>query len=328
MDGHDADPTTSARADVARATLRARHSLRALLLDWLLRMLVRPLLRGATDLVAVRHSMQRFDWRAPFREGCCECIDGVPVRLVADAGRRRVVLYLHGGGFFMETSNAQIRFLERLCADTDAAGVLPAYRLAPEHPYPHGLDDCTRVYEALLARGIPSRAIAIAGESAGGTLSLALLMRLRDRGLPLPGCAILISPGTDLSGIGMHPSYVENGNRDALVPPEVLPRIVEAYAAGRDLRLSELSPLHGDFSGLSPLHFVASSDEVLRDDSVLAANKAHAAGVIVELHLWSGLMHAFPMFHRLPEARTARADIAGFVNAHCATASVAEDRSS
>lgn len=323
MGGHET--TRLAGADVVQATLRARHSLRALLLDWLLRMLVRPMLRRVSDLAAVRHKMERFDRCAPFRDSNCEFLDGVPVRLAGDAGRPRVVLYLHGGGFFMQASKLQMRFLERLCADTDAAGVLPAYRLAPEHPFPHGLDDCTRVYEALLERGIPSRAITIAGESAGGTLSLALLMRLRDRGVALPGCVILISPGTDLCGIGVHPSYAENASRDALVPPEALPRIVAAYAGGHDLRLPELSPLHGDFAGLPPLHFVASRDEVMRDDSVLAANKAHAAGVVVELHLWSGLMHAFPMFNRLPEARTALANITNFVNAHCAVTPVKQE---
>lgn len=305
---------------------RERHSVRARLLDWLLRVLVRPLLRGATDLIAVRKNMQRFDWRAPFRPGCCELVDGVPVRFVGETGRLRVVLYLHGGGFFMAATQSQLAFLERLCAETGASGVLPAYRLAPEHPFPSGLDDCTRVYAALLARGIPGHSITIAGESAGGTLALALLMRLRDRGLPLPGCAVLISPGTDLRGIGEHPSYVDNAARDALVPPESLPLIIEAYAAGQDLSSPEISPLYGDFTGLPPLHFVASRDEVLRDDSVLAASKAHAAGVLVELHLWGDLMHAFPMFHRLPEARTARAEIARFVNANCAAMPVSGER--
>ncbi|MEN8719499.1 MAG: alpha/beta hydrolase [Oceanococcaceae bacterium] len=298
-------------------TLSRSPSLRARLLQQLLRLLLRPLLRRVHDLAHARRQLSRLDWRAPFRKGGDASLRGVPVRLVVPAGARRVVLYLHGGGFFMQASGLHLRFLQRLCSDLDAAGVLPAYRLSPEDPYPAALDDCCRTYEALLASGIPAAAILVAGESAGGTLSLALLMRLRDRGLPLPGGAVLISPGTDLAGIGRYASYAENRHSDALVPPEALPRIVEAYVAGRDPAHPEISPLHGRFEGLPPLHFVASSSEVLRDDSRLAAERALAAGVTVELQLWPGLMHAFPLFGGLPEAQVACAQIAAFARQHC-----------
>ncbi|HET8881941.1 MAG TPA: alpha/beta hydrolase [Solimonas sp.] len=267
--------------------------------------------------------MERLDWRAPFRDGApIERIAGVPVRIVDHADAQRVVLYLHGGGFFMKPMGAHLALLERLCTELRASGVLPDYRLMPEHPYPHGLDDCTRVYELLIEHGVPAHSIIIAGESAGGTLTLALLLRLRERGLPLPACAVLISPGTDMAGIGVHASYRENQARDALVPPGTLPRIVAAYAGEHALTTPELSPLHGDYAGLPPLHFVASRDEVLRDDSVLAAAKAREADVAVELRLWHGMMHAFVLFHRLPEAQQARADIVRFIDTHSVRAAM------
>lgn len=299
-----------------------RHSLSALLLGFLLWLVVRPILRHVSDLALVRRRMERLDNRAPFRNGHTAELGGIAVHVAEFANARRVVLYLHGGGFFMRPNGAHAAFLKQLCSELDGTGVMPDYRLAPEHPFPHGLDDCLQAYESLLARGVPASAIVLAGESAGGTLCLSLLLRLRDAKRPLPACAVMISPGTDLAGIGVYASYRDNGSRDALVPPEALHRIVEAYASNQDPADPLISPLRGDFSGLPPLHFVASHDEVLRDDSVLAAAKARSAGVTTELKLWHGLMHAFPLFHRLPEAQAARADITSFIRQHTATRSV------
>ncbi len=298
--------------------IQSAHSWSALLLGKLLWLIVRPILRRISDLALVRRRMQRLDHGAPFSDAHSVHLGGIKVHTTECEHPRRVVLYLHGGGFFMRPTRAHVGFLKSLCDELSAVGVLPAYRLSPECPFPKGLDDCATTYEALLARGVPASAIVVAGESAGGTLTLSLLMRLRDEGLALPACAVLISPGTDLAGIGLHASYIENGGRDALVPPETLPRIVLAYAGGRDPTHPAISPLRGDFSKLPPLHFVASNTEVLRDDSVLAVQKARKSGVAVELSLWGGLMHAFPLFHRLPEARTAREDIARFIRTHVA----------
>lgn len=303
-------------------TAYTRHSMRALLLGLLLWLVVRPILRHVRDLVSVRRRMERLDSRAPFRDGHRAELGGIPVHVAECANAQRVVLYIHGGGFFMRPSGAHASFMKQLCVELDAVGVMPDYRLSPEHPYPYGLDDCMHAYESLLAHGVPANSIVLVGESAGGTLCLALLLRLRDAKQALPACAVVISPGTDLAGVGIHASYHENGARDALVPPDALPRIVEAYAGDNDTTNPLISPLHGDFSGLPPLHFVASHDEVMRDDSVLAVDKARAAGVTTELKLWRGLMHAFPLFHRLPESQAARADITSFIRQHTATPGV------
>lgn len=310
-----ADSTARAPSH-AQANTGLRPSIGALLLGFLLWLVVRPILRRIHDLAACRRQMARLDWRAPFRNGQPSRLGGIAVHAIERPDARRVLLYLHGGGFFMHPTGAHVALLEDLSASTQAVGLLPAYRLTPEHPFPQGVDDCLHAYQALLACGVPAQAIVVAGESAGGTLVLSLLMRLRDTSLPLPACAVLISPGTDLAGVGVHASYHENQGRDALVPPETLPRIVQAYAGSNDPAHPRISPLRGDFFGLPPLYFVASCDEVMRDDSVLAVEKARKAGVIVELKLWPGLMHAFPLFKRLPEARAARKDMVRFIDTH------------
>ena len=296
-----------------------KPSLSAFLLGLLLWLVVRPILRQVTDLALCRRRMEQLDWNAPFRNGHSNTFAGIPVHVVKQKDARRVVLYLHGGGFFMRPTSRHVSFLEQLCDETESTGLMPAYRLAPEHPFPNGLNDCIDVYQELLVRGIPPNAIILAGESAGGNLVLALLMRMRDAKLPLPACAVMISAGTDLSSIGQYASYRENQSRDALVPPETLPHIVRAYAGDCDPAHPSISPLHGDFKGLPPLHFVASRHEVLREDTILAFGKARDAGVITEIKIWRGLMHAFPLFSRLPEAIAARADMVRFILAHTAS---------
>lgn len=307
------DPELSLSDKKPRA---AKPSLSAFFLGLLLWLVVRPILRQMTDLTLCRRRMERLDWKAPFRNGHSNTLAGVPVHIVKGKDARRVVLYLHGGGFFMRPTSRHVSFLEQLCAETESNGFLPAYRLAPEHPFPCGLNDCINVYQELLAKGVPAKAIVIAGESAGGNLVLSLLMRMRKAKLPLPACAVLISAATDLSGVGLYASYRENHSRDALVPPEALPRIVSAYVNGRDPAHPDISPLNGDFKGLPPLYFLASRHEVLREDTILAFHKARDAGVNAEIKIWRGLMHAFPLFIQLPEAQAARADIVRFITAH------------
>jgi acetyl esterase/lipase len=301
-------------------TPAGRPSLRARLLAFFLRLFVRPLLVCSTDLPFLRERLRRLDLLLPSRAPATRsgALGALEVEFFAVEQPRRVLLYLHGGGFCFRPTRAHTTFLVRLSQDLDALGVLPKYRLAPESPFPAALDDCTSTYRSLLERGVPARSIIVAGDSAGGNLTLSLLMRLRDARLPLPGCAVLISPGVDLAGLGERESHTLLGPRDPLVPLEALPRIVIAYAAGHDPAHPGISPLRGSFEGLPPLHFVASAHETLRDDTREAAAKARAAGVAVELRLRPGMVHAFPLFGALPEARAARADIVRFARAHTA----------
>jgi len=226
-----------------------------------------------------------------------------------------LLLYLHGGGFYLPVIPLlHLRMHAGLCRALDAVGLMPEYRLAPSHCYPAALDDCEQAYRAALDAGFAPQRIALVGESAGGNLSLALLSRLRRRGLPLPACAVPISAVTDLTGLHALPSRRDNRDLDPLVPMKALARALEFYGRGQDCRDPELSPLYADFSGFPPLYFLAAATEIMLDDSRLAAQRAEAAGVDVRLDIWPVLPHAFPLFAPwFPEARQARRDIAAFI---------------
>jgi acetyl esterase/lipase len=225
------------------------------------------------------------------------------------------ILYLHGGAFVLPASPPlQLEFLGRLCRDMDAVGFMPDYRLAPTHPFPAALDDCERAYRGLLESGFAPERIAVIGESAGGNLVLGLLQRARKGGLPMPACAVPVSPVTDMGRVHAPPSRVANAKRDALLTPLTTIHVIESYAPGQDASNPEISPLYADFTGFPPLYFIVGESEVLRDDSVLAAECARAAGVKTQLDVWPVLPHAFPIFETMfAEASQARRDIVEFI---------------
>lgn len=227
------------------------------------------------------------------------------------------ILYLHGGAFILPASPiAHVTMLARWCRDLNAVGFLPDYRLAPANQFPAGLDDCERAYEALLDRGYNPKRIVIAGESAGGNLTLTLLQRIRKRGWPMPVCAVPISPATEMGRLHAPPSRTANRRKDVLLPLSVLYRIDELYLGDWDSSDPELSPLFADFTDFPPLYVLASNAEILTDDAVLFAQAAREAGVPVKLDIWSALPHAFPLFEPiLPEAKQARLDIYEFIRA-------------
>ena len=248
-------------------------------------------------------------------------INSVPGPFVGDLGStaKTMVLYLHGGGFLIPAAPiAHLRFLAKLCRKLDAVGFLPDYRLAPLHKYPAALDDCERAYRGLLAMGYPAHRIALAGESAGGNLVLGLLQRIRKAGLPMPTCAVPISPVTEMVRGYAPPSRIRNAGRDPMFPSGPLAQVLRLYvgdeADGTD---PELSPLYADYTGFPPLYFLVGESEVLLDDSVLAARQARTAGVDVRLDVWPVLPHAFPLFANLfHEARQSHEDIATFMRQH------------
>ena len=154
--------------------------------------------------------------------------------------------------------------------------LLPEYRLAPEHPFPAGVDDCLAAYRWLLDRGYRERPFALAGDSAGGSLSLVTMMRARDAMLPLPDCAVLLSPSTDLTMSA--PSARYNAQLDPMFSPAAQDLLPNVYCPGQDRRNPLLSPLFGNWNGLPPLLFHAGSTEMLLDDSVRAHDRATQAG--------------------------------------------------
>jgi epsilon-lactone hydrolase len=247
-------------------------------------------------------------------------IDGIPAEwVIAPGGNPDVrLLYLHGGGFVSGSSEFYLALAGRISVAARCAVLLPDYRLAPEYPFPAGLEDCIRAYEWLRISGPngPGRAKAtfVAGDSAGGGLTLATLLALRDRGQRLPVAAVTLSPFADLtlSGESIH-SEVE---LDPIMHPNCLPDFVKRYVVGAelDVRNPLVSPVFGEYSGIPPLLIQVGEHEIIRDDSVHTAEKARADGVDVQLEIWPGMFHVFQSHEPLlPEGIQAIEHIASFM---------------
>lgn len=224
----------------------------------------------------------------------------------------RVLLYIHGGGWRVGSAKTHRGFVSRLACASGVRALSIDYRLAPEHPFPAGLDDCAAAYEWLLQNGVASRKIVIAGDSAGGNLALALLVRLRDAGKPLPAGAVAISPAPDLTFSGE-----SHRTRKALDPffwKDSGGEIVSDYIGDLDPRHPLISPVYADLHGLPPLLIHIGDHEVLLDDAVRFGERAAAAGVDVKTVVWPEMFHVFQIFTPLlPEARRASAQIAEFI---------------
>ena len=211
------------------------------------------------------------------------------------------LLYLHGGGF-VACSPRTHRPLTGWFARRGFRVFAPDYRLAPEHPFPAAVEDSVAAWRGLVGREADAARVAVAGDSAGGTLALALMLALRDAGSPPPCAAALFSPATDLAGTGA--SLRENARRDAMFRPGGLRHLAAAYLGDADPRAPLASPLYGDLAGLPPLLLHAGEREALRDDSVRLAERARAAGVEVESRIWPVVPHAWQFAHAfVPEAR-------------------------
>jgi epsilon-lactone hydrolase len=241
-------------------------------------------------------------------------LDGVKAVAVVTPEARdgRSMLYLHGGGHVTGTPVLYRDFIWRLAAAARAQVFIIDFRLAPEHPFPAALEDAVKAYRALVAEGTDPRQMAVVGESSGGGLALALLLKLRDEGSRLPAAAVALSPWTDLALTG--PSLRLNADADAMIRSEEAPRLARYYLAGADPRTPYASPLYGDPTGLPPTLIQVGSDEVLLDDSVRMAERMRAAGCQVELEIWPRMPHAWHLWARLvPEARAAIERLGAFV---------------
>jgi len=261
-------------------------------------------LAAASDYTGARAVLNSGGYRTPKDVRITpETIAGVPGEWVesSDGSSRMTLLYLHGGGYFAcsaKTHRAATTFFARQGFRVYA----PNYRLAPEHPFPAAVDDAQAVYTALLEAGIDPSMLAVSGDSAGGGLSLALMLRLREAGLPLPAAAALFSPLTDLAGSGA--SRIRNDKRCAMFYGSRMALGAAVYLGDADPRTPLASPLYADLRGLPPLLIHVGTDEVLLDDSTQLAERARAAGVPVELKLWPDVPHVWQLFHNfIPEGR-------------------------
>jgi acetyl esterase/lipase len=242
---------------------------------------------------------------------------GVPAAWVEAPGidPGRVVLYLHGGGYVIGSITTHRELAGRLSRATAARVLIIDYRLAPEHPYPAAVEDATTAYRWLLQHGATPARTVIAGDSAGGGLTVATLLALRDAGDALPAAGICLSPWTDMEGIGE--SMQTKAGVDPIVQREGLVHMANLYLHGADPRSPLAAPLYANLQGLPPLLIQVGTRETLLDDATRLAARAQADGVDVTLEPWEEMIHVWQIFAPLlPEGQQAIERIGDYVRQH------------
>jgi len=225
----------------------------------------------------------------------------------ADPGN--VIMYLHGGGYTAGSLKSHRHMVARPGREARARTIALGYRLAPEHPFPSAVEDAVAGYRFLLSRGFSADHIAVAGDSAGGGLTIALMVAARDRGLPLPSCGWCISPWVDLENTGATMST--KAAVDPLIQKPYLMELAKSYLGDASPRAPLASPLFADLRGLPPVLIQVGSAETLLDDSVRLAGALGCADVVVTLEVWPDMIHAFPLFHQQVSAARRAIERAG-----------------
>ena len=267
----------------------------------------------------------RQDWDDLFSKTPCpvgaaaEKVDagGVPALKVSAAGAEpdRAILYLHGGGYVFGSPVSHRDLGEFLSKAAKATVFLLDYRLAPEHPFPAAVDDAISAYQWLLDQGFKPGRIAISGDSAGGGLSFATLLSIRDKQLPLPACATPLSPWVDLECSGE--TMTSKAAVDPIVQRELTRQLSDLYVTDGNLRHPLASPLYADLSGLPPMLIQVGDRETLLDDSRRIAARAKEAGVDVQLEIAEGQIHVYQIFaNRLDEAVSAIDRLGQLIQSH------------
>jgi acetyl esterase/lipase len=269
------------------------------------------------DVHAMRkkwHSAAKVLWTA--RKVTVEAVDihGLHAEWLTPKGcpDDKLLLYLHGGAYVMGNCATHRQMVSYIAKYSGIKALLPEYRLAPEHPFPAAVDDAVGLYRSLLSDGYPAANIVIAGDSAGGGLTMATLLSLRDARIPLPAAACLLSPWLDLAATGE--SMTTHAKKDPWFQPEDMPIVAAYYCRQDQIRNSLVSPVYADLSGLPPLYIQVGEDEILLSDSTRAADKVKAAGGEVEIEIWPGMWHVFQAFLiQVPESKKAVKKIGNFV---------------
>ena len=271
-------------------------------------------------IAARRDRMEQMARRAaPPKEARFERVDadGVPVTWVSGPGAKqdRTILYLHGGGYYAGSLTTHQALAANISLEAGAPLLLVDYRLAPEHPFPAALEDATRSYRWLLRRGLSPERIAVAGDSAGGGLTVAAMLELKASGESLPAAGVCLSPWFDLAMTGE--SIRTKASEDPTLRPSDMPFVSWCYLQSADPKTPTASPLYGDLAGLPPILIQVGTNEILLDDSRRFAERAGQMGVSVQLEIWGEMFHVWHAYSRfIPEAPRAIAAIGEFLRAH------------
>lgn len=287
-----------AKASAGAVTRRALHGPRRAGWSWPFESIVgmmhsRTPCREEMSEAEVRAALERVDLPLP-RDVRLEPAAGVGApaewTITPNAQPGRAILYLHGGGYVCGSPHSHRSLVSRLARAAGAAALSLDYRLAPEHPYPAALEDAWLAYWWLLGQGIEPSRIAVAGDSAGGGLTVALLLALRDAGAPLPAAAVLFSPWLDLALEG---ATIQANAESDFLNLQILRKTAAMYLGSADPHTPLASPLYADLSGLPPLLVQAGTAEMLFDDARRFARRAAAAGVAVEFEPWENMIHVW-----------------------------------
>jgi acetyl esterase/lipase len=252
------------------------------------------------DVAAIRNGLEQLAAMAPPYEGVFLSgvnAGGVPAEWVAVPGSdgKGVILYFHGGGYTAGSLSSHRNMVSRLATEAGRLLLAVDYRLAPEHPFPAAVDDAVAAYRWLVNQeGVPAGKVIVGGDSAGGGLALAALIKLKEEGDPLPRAAFCLSPWTDLAMTG--DSIRTKAAEDPFIEPRALDFLAGQYLQGADPKHPLASPLYADLAGLPPLLIQVGERECLLDDSLRLAEKAKAAGVDVTIDVWPEMIHVFQSF--------------------------------
>ena len=218
--------------------------------------------------------------------------------------KNKVLLYLHGGAYVLGSCASHRHLVSYLARAGEIEALVPEYRLAPEHKFPAAIQDAVAVYEYLLSDGYAGKDIIIAGDSAGGGLSVATLLALRDKGAEMPAAAVLMSPWLDLSASGE--SHRTRDSADPWFNATDIPVVARYYCEKDQVRDPLVSPVYADMSGMPPIHIQVGDDEILLSDATRLVENAHQAGGKADIDVWHEMWHVFQAFLLvMPESREA-----------------------
>ena len=240
-------------------------------------------------------------------------LGGVPAEKIApsNAVADRTIFYLHGGGYCVGGCASHRTMAARMAEQAQATAFVVDYRLAPEHPFPAAHDDALAAWRAVLALGRDPAHTIIAGDSAGGGLSVACAVAARDAGLPLPAGLHLISPWVNLTNAS--PAYAAKGETDFIITQQGIDEFAEGYIGAGDRRNPKASPLFADLAGLPPMLIQVGSEEVLMSDSIQLAEAAGFAQVDVTLRIWPDMIHIWPFFAMISAGGRAIAESSAWI---------------